>query len=225
MAQPARSQSFVAVQKVPLILRKHFCKAPPPTATGDFWGMADDQTTFWAFTIKPTLGANALSLEQMGKSWNAQIQVTSACCKIGLIMDIYLGEHKTASDSERQAAYALICQSLYKNSESTAQEVANRIFAQKFSADGPDAESALNNAMNKAVKSFEYRYFLNCGNTAQRVARAYDLVCAQKTVPKLSAAIALSFRVAELNPSMFNKPKSKSDSRPPRPFSREFPPR
>jgi len=222
-AQAAHAQSFIAIQKVSPVVRKHFTAVPPPTATGDRWGMDDGHTTFWSYTVKPVLGADVLSLEPVGSVWNACIQVKRATVRVGLVMDIYLGEHPTPGDIERHEGYALICQRLYKDSEAATQTAANQLFAQKISARGPTAEGAVQNALTKAVLGFESSYFMNSGNKAQRLSRAYDLVCAQATVTELTAAVNESFRIIELNPGIFNKPRSAQ--RPPRPFSREYPPR
>jgi hypothetical protein len=209
--EPVQAQSFLAIQKVPVIVRKHFTAAPPPVATGDRWSMDDSGDTFWSFTIKPVLDGDVVSLGQIGSTWIAQVSIKRATVRVGLLMDIYLGEHPSNSAIEHQEGYALICQRLYKEAEATVKVVSERVFFEKSSASGPDADTAVKNAVAKATDGLAYTYFMNSSYKAMRVGRAYDLVCA-KTTDNLGQAVDRAFRVAELNPGVFNKSSKQKQS-------------
>jgi hypothetical protein len=203
-SQPAYAQSFLAIQKQPVVVRKHFCEPPPPVATGDRWSMDDSGNTFWSFTIKPVLDCDVISLVQFGNAWRAQVSVKSASVRIGLLMDIYLGEHPTAGEVEHQEGYALICERFYKNAEPTLKSVWEAVVPEKISATGPDADTAVKNAIAKATNGLAFSYFMNSSFRAQRVGRAYDMVCAQ-TSNRLGEAVNLAFFIAEKNQGAFNK--------------------
>ena len=119
-------------------------------------------------------------------------------------MDIYLGEHPTAGQIEQQEGYALICERFYKDAEPTLKTVSEGVFTQKISANGPDADAAVRNAVAKATDSLAFNYFMNSGFRAQRVGRAYDLVRSQSRYG-LGEAVGLAFRIADKNQGAFNK--------------------
>jgi hypothetical protein len=210
--QPVQAQSFIAIQKQPVIIRKHFSDPPPPVPTGDIWSTNDSGNAFWSFTIKPALDYDVTSLEQFGRVWRAEIAVKSATVKLGFLMDIFLGEHPSPSEIERQEGYALICQRYYNQVESTVKAVFENEVANKISAEGPDPDTALKNAVSKASSGLAYSYYMNSGYKALRVGRAYDLICSLTNFP-LPAAINRAFELATLRPSAFNSPLKKK--RPP----------
>jgi hypothetical protein len=218
--EAAQAQSFLAVQKQPPVIRKHFMATTPPQATGDHWSSNDRDTAFWSFTFRSDVDGDVVSAGQVGAGWRAKVFIKRATVKLGLLMDIFLGEHPSPSEIERGEAYAMICERIYKDAGSTVDALTESLYAYAIESEGSDREKAVSRALTKAKLTFDICYFYNANLKAQRVTRAFDFVSSRSKV-SLAQAVDQAFVLADKYPQYFNK-----RPRRPRPAvsGRHFPP-
>jgi hypothetical protein len=201
---PAQAQSFIAITKEPLIVQEHFSDAPEKDL-GPGWASDDGGNTYWSFTCEPVLDGDIKSEGMWGNEYSVEMSLKRATIKVGLSIQIFLGEHPTPAQIGQQESYASICKRLYANAEDTAQTLSIEAFSDPITARGANREEAVNKLLSRASAGYVSRYFVNTAHLAQRVGRAYDLISTRTTLSP-ERVVSEAFELANKKPFHFNRP-------------------